>query len=735
MSCCNSNCNHDPCGSSFNQALTRAAQYAQYAQTQANKAEDLWLEFNALYLGAFAVAPTQDNQGNPLQVGALYWNTASNELYTWNGLAWVTATGFNEFTPFLSTGSTAPRNLATRMADVVNVKDFGAVGDGVADDTAAVQAAINSITTNNGAEIYFPQGGTYKLGTVPIIVQKSNITFNFNYCNIINNNLFDETIFEIYPTSLNQRKALQDYPSSWYVGGSPYSYEGDWRTMMFDPNPANRLRNITIKNCFTDSNFEGIMFQIFSVDGVYAFNNNMRPGLHAAIRVHHCSDIEYKNNVFGGTGVYGLFFFKCRRITMQNNNFLKSGVIPYSIKGVYHGTGSIFAACTPGFTDVGIKISNNVHIIENATPNTQFGRIDVAGGSVTINQDVIGQVGGTPIGFTKLEWVGPGAKNIVVTENTYKKDTPTKTLIFGILLPSENVTISRNNALYGCIFVAGGEGVYIEDNIFEYDPLITTDDTAPISVRPDGWIFTQPLPNNGKICRNTIKNPAAVFSGEDTTAIKIVGTNFDISGNRLEFPRAGVQYIVNIDNASADYITGNDNLIIAGASSVVDPNQQVRTASGANLNGGSVFSSLVDTVSGVQNAYTYKGFGDQLNVVGLTTAGTVTIGGVASNYTLLNDLCFIQVRISWTNLTGTGDLAITGLPFLGDNRESGSYQYLLNISANNLTYTGSQLIAYVTPNENQIRIAQFSSAGTITGVPCDSAGTIFISGFYPYKFQ
>jgi len=166
MSCCNNNCNHDPCGSSFNQSLTRAAQYAQYAQTQANKAEDLWLEFNALYLGAFAVAPTQDNQGNPLQVGALYWNTGASELYAWNGLAWETSTGFNEFTPFLSTGSTTPRNLATRMADVVNVKDFGAVGDGVADDTAAIQAAINSISSG---EVFIPKG-TY-LVTSPIVTK------------------------------------------------------------------------------------------------------------------------------------------------------------------------------------------------------------------------------------------------------------------------------------------------------------------------------------------------------------------------------------------------------------------------------------------------------------------------------------------------------------------------------------------------------------------------------------
>lgn len=178
MSCCNSNCNHDPCGSSFNQSLTRGAQYAQYAQTQANKAEDLWLEFNALYLGAFAVAPTQDNEGNPLQTGALYFNSVTTDLWVWDGTAWI-PDAFNEFTPFLATATTTARNLVTRFRDVANVKDFGAVGDGIADDTTAIQTAINF---NAGGCVYFPRGRYRITNKIVITSDKTSLVSDFVTC-------------------------------------------------------------------------------------------------------------------------------------------------------------------------------------------------------------------------------------------------------------------------------------------------------------------------------------------------------------------------------------------------------------------------------------------------------------------------------------------------------------------------------------------------------------------------
>lgn len=62
----------------------------------------------------------------------------------------------------LSTGSSTARSLATRFAEQLNVRDYGATGDGTTDDTAAFQAVADL-----GGTIWIPEG-TYVIDYVTL---------------------------------------------------------------------------------------------------------------------------------------------------------------------------------------------------------------------------------------------------------------------------------------------------------------------------------------------------------------------------------------------------------------------------------------------------------------------------------------------------------------------------------------------------------------------------------------
>jgi hypothetical protein len=65
-------------------------------------------------------------------------------------------TAFTSFA-FPATGGSIARTMPDRLSEVKNVKDFGAVGDGVTDDTAAIQGAVNA-RGNMAGVIFFPPG-------------------------------------------------------------------------------------------------------------------------------------------------------------------------------------------------------------------------------------------------------------------------------------------------------------------------------------------------------------------------------------------------------------------------------------------------------------------------------------------------------------------------------------------------------------------------------------------------
>jgi hypothetical protein len=70
-------------------SATAAATSASSAATSASSAATTYDDFDDRYLGSKASAPTVDNDGNTLLVGAIYWNSTLNNMYVWSGTVWV----------------------------------------------------------------------------------------------------------------------------------------------------------------------------------------------------------------------------------------------------------------------------------------------------------------------------------------------------------------------------------------------------------------------------------------------------------------------------------------------------------------------------------------------------------------------------------------------------------------------------------------------------------------------
>jgi len=96
---------------------------------------------------------------------------------------------------------------------IVSVLDFGAVGDDIVDDTAAVQTAISTVGAQGGGDIHFVPGKTYSIRT---LYPKSNVTLQLNGATLklraaTNERIFDGSVpgvnFAVMNGTLNGNQA------------------------------------------------------------------------------------------------------------------------------------------------------------------------------------------------------------------------------------------------------------------------------------------------------------------------------------------------------------------------------------------------------------------------------------------------------------------------------------------------------------------------------------------------
>lgn len=157
-------------------------------------------------------------------------------------------------------------NVEAKLALTVNVRDFGAVGDGVTDDTAAIQAAVDAVIAEGGGTVNFPTG-TFIVTSVDvqhgIILQGSGATTIKRPANTPNWTRTFTTQNNLWSQSYDSQPLM--FKDLYFDGnrdnqGAYSAYQLEQAHLIFvvgDANFAGRLRVVvegcTFVNCVADA--------------------------------------------------------------------------------------------------------------------------------------------------------------------------------------------------------------------------------------------------------------------------------------------------------------------------------------------------------------------------------------------------------------------------------------------------------------------------------------------------
>ena len=124
----------------------------------------LYAADSQLFYDASGLSSTTDPAGGAGMVGFSYsLSYAAGTLGKW--IKDLALNAGASFIGWVQAGASAvTRTVENKIRDIVSVKDFGAIGDGVTNDTAAIQAAINS----GASRVIVPKGKYKCSGTIEI---------------------------------------------------------------------------------------------------------------------------------------------------------------------------------------------------------------------------------------------------------------------------------------------------------------------------------------------------------------------------------------------------------------------------------------------------------------------------------------------------------------------------------------------------------------------------------------
>jgi parallel beta-helix repeat protein len=205
-----------------------------------------------------------------------------------------------------ATGSTTARTLGARFAEMFNVKDFGAVGDGVTNDRPAILAAEVAAFAAGGI-VYFPPGATYAINSTAgrvgfrVPVRGYGATIKFTAVRDKNATITN------YLESGTQATDIT-------IEGLTIDGNNLCRGVFLTNAHRSRVHRCTIKNC-KDS-------------GIAVFDSD-------DVEVSECaiSNVRYEVVPSTGAPADGIYFAGCQRGVIRNNrisDFRRIGIVSES---------------------------------------------------------------------------------------------------------------------------------------------------------------------------------------------------------------------------------------------------------------------------------------------------------------------------------------------------------------------------------------------------------------------
>ena len=306
-----------------------------------------------------------------------------------------------------------PAPVPVNRLKSVNAKDFGAVGDGVTDDSEPIQAAFASISVSGGKVIVPYSAAGYVLNKTVSVTMSANTTLEVeNYSHFIANGITEPTV----------GVGVKETPAFKFVGDVVYSGP-DWigsaklklKNMKLTNNKsaAGNVTGIYVEG-FSSVVFEHCDASGFSYDGAHLIRNRNMSVISSNFSGNRYAGLQY-SNIDGGVVMGGIY----------NNN--GDGTVIYGY-GLASSQGDSYTNTSRNISILGVT----------ANGNSRKG-IDFHAG---LNVNVIGN---TVIGFGSSGIYAVSEKN----KNVYNVNI------------SNNVVDGRSNTLENPAIQVGGYGLAV----------------------------------------------------------------------------------------------------------------------------------------------------------------------------------------------------------------------------------------------------------------------------------